>query len=97
MPGSAMPGAKTPAENAPAAAASPPAVAGPSSPPPAAAPAAPPDFYHADTNFDARIEFDEAQKIWPQLTRKQFDAADLDGSGSLNGDEYNLMVKHPPK
>jgi hypothetical protein len=65
--------------------------------PVATTPPKPPDFYYADTNFDARISFDEARKIWPQLTRKQFDAADLDGSGSLNADEYNLLVKYPPK
>ena len=61
------------------------------------APIVPPDFYHADTNFDARISFEEAQQIWLQLTRRQFDAADLDGSGSLNADEYGLLVKYPPK
>jgi EF hand len=61
-----------------------------------APPPPPPDFYHADTNFDAKISFEEAQKIWPQLTHKEFDAADLDGSGSLSADEYNLLVKHPP-
>jgi hypothetical protein len=92
--GTAPSGSPTPA----APATSPPAPASAATPPPpASATAEPPDFYHADTNFDARIEFDEAQKIWPQLTRKQFDAADLDGSGSLNGDEYALVVKHPPK
>jgi hypothetical protein len=64
--------------------------------PPVAPPPPPPDFYHADTDFDAKISFAEAQKVWPQLTRHQFDAADLDGSGSLNADEYSLLLKHPP-
>ena len=90
--------ASAPANPAPPGSTPPPAppVAAPATPV-SAAPAKPPEFYYADTNFDARIEFDEAQKIWPQLTRKQFDAADLDGSGTLNADEYALMVKHPPK
>jgi len=57
----------------------------------------PPDFGHADTDLDAKISFDEAKKIWPSLTQDQFNAYDLDKSGSISADEYNAMVKNPPK
>jgi hypothetical protein len=56
----------------------------------------PPDFFHADTDFDARISFAEAQKIWPKMTQAQFDAADTDHTGYLGADEYEALVAHPP-
>ena len=56
-----------------------------------------PDFFHADTDFDARISFAEAQKIWPQMTQAQFDAADTDHTGYLGADEYQALLAHPPQ
>jgi hypothetical protein len=56
----------------------------------------PPDFFHADTDFDARISFAEAQKIWPNMTQAQFDAADTDHTGYLGADEYQALLAHPP-
>ncbi|HVW93158.1 MAG TPA: hypothetical protein VHB74_11180 [Devosia sp.] len=93
---------EAPGSSTPAAAAAAPAAAAPAAPAPApVAPPlkriVPPDFGHADTDFDARISFEEAQKIWPHITRGRFNAADLDESGYLSADEYNALVRNPPE
>ena len=59
-------------------------------------PAGSPAFATADADKNGSVSFAEAQKIWPNLTKAQFDAADTKKDGSLSSDEYAGLAKSPP-
>ena len=55
-----------------------------------------PAFAAADADKNGSVSFAEAQKIWPNLTKAQFNAADANKDGSLSSDEYAALAKSPP-
>ena len=65
---------------------------------PTTAPTSPgsPAFATADMDKNGSVSFAEAQKIWPNLTKAQFDAADTNKDGSLSAEEYAVVGKTPP-
>lgn len=50
------------------------------------------DFTTADTNGDGVISFEEASAVIENLSEETYMAADADGSGDLNNDEFTELL-----
>lgn len=50
------------------------------------------DFDAVDVNADGVVTWEELQAAVPDATEEQFQAADLDGSGDLDREEFSALL-----
>lgn len=48
-------------------------------------------FADVDRDGDGRLSYEELQAVWPDLTQEEFNAADLESSGSLTPEQLNTL------